>query len=328
MSTPTRHEAGDGAKPQPNGEVPRDYPMVTPGVTSRGDDPSGGLGLDSGFRDGPDVNDPYKMLWANSPERAWFVKRNRPWPLAASVVLLTFATVLLATRWRGGGMNENWRDVLWIIAVLSAAALAWSVAPYISARWSLWERRKREAQYQAEAALQALSGSMDGTIPLSRLYIMNRRQLDAYQEMTKRQQRSSFRMAQVSSAVGFIILVSGAIIALNGPGDSAWLTAGLTALGTAISAFLGATFLDSHKKTNAQLNKFANEPHITGRMLSAERVAMLQAWPRTSAPARLLLQALLTPPERLDGDQEEETEQEAVPEDQPDDTGQADAAQQ
>lgn len=105
------------------------------------------------------------------------------------------------------------------------------------------------------------------------LFYLNRRQLDEYQELTKRQQHLAFVMTWSASVAAFIVLIVGVLAVVNQDDVSGkFIAGGLTALGALLSGFLGKTFFDGHETATRQLNHYYSEPSLTGRLLAAERI--------------------------------------------------------
>lgn len=117
--------------------------------------------------------------------------------------------------------------------------------------------------------------SVTEALSLNGLFELNRRQLDEYQLLTRRQQRIAFQLAWCASVVAFLVLVVGTVITFSSgfPTEEQFLAGGLTTVGTVLSGFLGKTFFDGHQKATDQLNHYYKEPYWTGRILAAERIA-------------------------------------------------------
>jgi hypothetical protein len=128
-----------------------------------------------------------------------------------------------------------------------------------------------------DAALEQLRQAMEADhgykIQLARMFELNRRQLDEYQEITKAQQRTAFSLTWSAAVAAFLILIVGSIVALQFAGpDEKFIAGGLTALGSLLSAFLGAVFFRGHDHAANQLNHYYLEPSLTGRILAVERM--------------------------------------------------------
>ena len=239
-------------------------------------------------------------LWADSPERQWYTDRRRSvfkWLLLA-VVLGGVAAFLL--RPDGGTPNQSYTGI--ILAAATGGLAVWCTVPYWAARRAFIERRAKIAAFRADTALHTLGqmsaaggngntgngnsgngnsgngqlGTSPIDMPLHTLFKLNRRQLDAYQELTRRQQRNAFHLTQAASVVGLAVLVTGIVLTFqNDPSANDYVIGGLTGLGALLSAFLGHTFYRTHRDANAQLNWYYVEPYATGRLLIAERLVQV-----------------------------------------------------
>lgn len=259
--------------------------------------------------------------WASSPERSWYIGRRfvlkklgarrklgiHGWMMVGLTIitigalLATFADPALwpmATAW---GMA---------IGVVGVVVLGWCAVPYWVARRAFSARRRAAARYSVDAALEELRLAMQAgqstRTQLARMFELNRRQLDEYQEITKTQQRTAFVLTWSASVAAFLILVVGSFVALQvvGP-DEKFIAGGLTALGSLLSAFLGAVFFRGHDHAANQLNHYYLEPSLTGRILAVER--MLEHLPNAvdkTETAKLMMkwiQDLEFPPRTQDG---------------------------
>jgi len=112
---------------------------------------------------------------------------------------------------------------------------------------------------------------------LGKLLVLNRRQLDDYHLSSIRQQAVAFRNAQIAAAIGFAILVLGAILSMRQSSDTArYLAAGLSALGTALSGYVASVFFRSYRETSQEMARYYEEPFNTYEALMIERVADLE----------------------------------------------------
>jgi len=111
-------------------------------------------------------------------------------------------------------------------------------------------------------------------IALKDLFRYTRRQLDAYQEESRNQQRLAFRHAQLASVLGLVVLMIGIVVSLQeAPGSDKYVVAGLTGLGAALSGYIANTFIRTARRADDQLNLYYREPHMMGRLVIAERLA-------------------------------------------------------
>jgi ABC-type multidrug transport system fused ATPase/permease subunit len=156
--------------------------------------------------------------------------------------------------------------------------------------------RVEQAEHQAfiegpEAALQSkireLAASHEGllertqeiskvieesrtTIAMGRLFNLYSQQIEQYQQQTRARATWSFIFAIISMSAGLGFIFWGGIVMLSGT-EPIQLTAGgaISAIGGAISAFIVKTFLDVHRQSITQLNRYFQQPVINDHILMA-----------------------------------------------------------
>ena len=213
------------------------------------------------------------QLWATSPELAWYIERRstRIYRFFISVVLITLVLELLLA-----AVASTHKSAFMVaVGVLGAMALAQCTVPYWAARRAFLDRKRALAAYRVDVALQKVCKERkeNDQLPLAGLFELNRRQLDEYQEMTKRQQLVAFQLTWAAATLAFVVLIGGTVLSFkSGTGSKQYVVGGLTALGTLLSGFLGKTFFEGLRHAMDQLNYYYAEPSMTGRMLAAERV--------------------------------------------------------
>lgn len=244
----------------------------------------------------PDLID----LWASSPERDWYMgRRIRSWSgVGIGLIFIAVALVLTA----GTVTHSTWSpERFWGVAsgVLGLIVLGWSTVPYWAARQAFKARKRADTRYRVDEALGSLRQAMEADqatrAQIARMFELNRRQLDEYQELTKSQQRLAFALTWGAAIASLVILIVGSTIALRIPVDQAddkFIAGGLTALGSLLSAFLGAVFFRGHEHAMKQLNRYYHEPSLTGRLLAAER--LLEHLPANSDEKRAAASAIMT----------------------------------
>jgi hypothetical protein len=220
-------------------------------------------------------------LWACSPERKWYVtRRPRVFAYVVGSVMAALLAALVGQPPRSA--IETWWAI--ILAMTALISLCYSTFPYWAARRGFIERRRKKAAIRAELALKKIPGTINrdekipGTtdadgMPLTNLFRYNRRQLDAYQEESRNQQRVAFRHAQFASLAGLLVLIIGIAVSLSeAPGSDKYVVAGLSGLGAALSGYVARTFFSSARQADRQLNFYYQEPHMMGRLILAERI--------------------------------------------------------
>jgi hypothetical protein len=266
------------------------------------------------------VTDDSVITWAVSPERDSYIRRRRRGYLAAvGGFLAMFAGAFLIFSFRlahAGRSTDMSRTVGVAFIALGLGLVCYSTVPYLAA-WSAF-RQRRQALASARVD-KALAKACEGTAPLqlADLFQLNRRQLDEYQLITRKQQRSAFFWAQVASGVAFLVLVAGIIIAMSAHSDIAkYISGGLSGLGSVLSTFLAATFFKSARDANSQMYRYYLEPQRTGRLLAAERVI---ARVKNTRDANLLSEMVSTvlswemPPDHDNESKSDEAKQEQTP---------------
>ena len=145
---------------------------------------------------------------------------------------------------------------------------------YTVRRNRFFDRIDREQQEAAERERAKTLGTTTHDSVLGRLLEANRDVLRAYQEPVRRQAESSYLFAQIALAIGLCVLIAGILLALLVNDDtSKTVAAGLTAIGGALSGYIGRTYLRVYDRAQQQLNYYFEEPLITSYFLNAERVA-------------------------------------------------------
>lgn len=93
-----------------------------------------------------------------------------------------------------------------------------------------------------------------------------------YHNITKKQAQSSYRNSQIAMMTGLLLLIAGGIATVAAPTSARYVIGGLAALGTALSGYLGATFIRAYSIAQAQMNYHYGQPLVTSYLLEAERM--------------------------------------------------------
>lgn len=126
--------------------------------------------------------------------------------------------------------------------------------------------RARETARQAEKA-QEITGED--------VRARNQRRIDEYNQIAWDQARGSYRNSQIAMAIGLALLVGGVITTTLESHPAAQLVVGgLTGLGSAVSAYLGATFIRAYNEAINQMNYYYGQPLVHSYLLEAERMSM------------------------------------------------------
>jgi Cyanobacterial TRADD-N associated 2-Transmembrane domain len=144
-----------------------------------------------------------------------------------------------------------------------------SIARRQEARAKFYERQERAARLGVDEALEEVQDVTD----LPGLLRFNRRQMEAYESLTRRQAASSYRLSHIALAIGFALVVGGGAAAITASGTAAKVSAaGLAAIAAAVSGFLARTYLRIYERTLLQLNFYYEQPLVSSYVLTAERL--------------------------------------------------------
>ena len=113
----------------------------------------------------------------------------------------------------------------------------------------------------------------DDRLTLVALWDVTHGRLDLYHQIVTRQARRSFGSAQLAMAIGFVLLVTFAILAAEAKTTTAAISAaGLGAVGAAFAAYIGRTFIRSQESAASHLRAYFEQPLELSRYLAAERL--------------------------------------------------------
>jgi uncharacterized membrane protein (DUF485 family) len=129
-----------------------------------------------------------------------------------------------------------------------------------------------------EALERAERGAVEGSgrhapLALPLVWDVTHKRLDHYHALASRQAKLSFYSAQVAMAVGFVLLVGFAALALNAPTPTGSIVTGaLGVTATAFAAYISRTFVRSQETTASHLREYFKQPVEFSRFLAAERL--------------------------------------------------------
>jgi hypothetical protein len=187
--------------------------------------------------------------------------------LAVSIAMGS-AAALFITDTALGATNVR---IVFGVALGSVAAGTYVSALLIvtSARAHFKERQRQNLREAQQRTTEQLQEGADVT----KLLEVSRTDMETYRVLSQDQARGSYIMSQVSSAVGGLILVGGAIAAILISGTTNKITvASLTALAGALSGYISRTFLRVYERSLLQLNFFFQVPLVSNYVLTAERL--------------------------------------------------------
>jgi hypothetical protein len=204
--------------------------------------------------------------WRGSPEQR--KGTTRAIILLSASVLLAGVSALFLTDEGLGSL-----DVRLVLGVIFGI---FALGPYVGALLTLPTARARfrEAQRQKlKEAQQRSAEQLQEGADVARLLEVSKRDMETYQILSQDQARGSYIMSLVSSGIGGLILVGGAVAAiLISDTTNKVAVASLTALGGALSGYISRTFLRVYERSLLQLNFFFQVPLVSNYILTAERL--------------------------------------------------------
>lgn len=211
---------------------------------------------------------------------------------------------VLVTAWVLGGDKDNgkgsgWAVPMWLWIVLTG--LLTLVAAALC--YFLWARGRKEtaalkaaeetAEQQRQLHAQQLT-ELKTVTPLATLLELNQTQIDEYHRIATDQADRSFRSSQRAMALGLLIIVGCFAAGLYFAGGTTKVfVASIAGVGAALAAFLNRTYLQMYGQTLSQLNRYFEQPVLTGYYLTAERLAQgLADDPESEMRRRIIDQVL------------------------------------
>ncbi|WP_188188088.1 TRADD-N-associated membrane domain-containing protein [Nonomuraea sp. SYSU D8015] len=132
-------------------------------------------------------------------------------------------------------------------------------------------KAEQAARRELSEAERELADADELTLPA--LWKVTHARLDYYHQIATGQARQSFRNAQIAMAVGFVLLVVFAILALYAQSTAAAVVTGaLGATSAAFAAYIGRTFVRSQEAAATHLRSYFDQPLEFSRYLAAERL--------------------------------------------------------
>jgi hypothetical protein len=179
--------------------------------------------------------------------------------------------------------------------VVGALILSWAL--YIRSRDAYdadLQKQKLDELKEKERALRNKD-----TATFAELYDQNQERIDYYHDIATRQSKESFRSGQISTYVGFGLVVLIGVIAGLAPNGSAAVAASVVAVAAAaLSGFVGATFMKSQTEASNQLREFFLQPVELARALNAERLLQDLAADQRAEVTRDLIRGVVGAPEK------------------------------
>ncbi|MBJ6636932.1 hypothetical protein H4K36_01290 [Streptomyces sp. DHE7-1] len=159
---------------------------------------------------------------------------------------------------------------MWPGVLIALALLLMSVV------WVLWGFRKAKAKEieRKRDALESAADRLAEKMELPSLVNFNRVLLDKYHGIATDQATKAYRSSRLAMWVGIIVLVVAFLAGwhLNAQGDRLFVGS-VAAVGTAFTAYLSRTFMQTYERALQQLNQYFNQPVLNSYFLTAERIA-------------------------------------------------------
>ncbi len=135
--------------------------------------------------------------------------------------------------------------------------------------------RYREKVDNAEKKAYEISQNGQNTIEIGRLFYLYSSQIEKYQKETRTRATLSFLFAILSMSAGMGFMFWGGSFILLADPNANHVAAGaaISAIGGGISAYITTTFLDVHKLSLTQLNRYFTQPVINDHIVMAQRLA-------------------------------------------------------
>jgi hypothetical protein len=166
----------------------------------------------------------------------------------------------------------NWEGLgLLFVAVILAIGT-------FSGLYASWQQNKRDNSIREEvrkAEKAAFTEGPENTAPsMGKLFNLYSKQIEQYQEQTRSRATWSFIFAIVAMSAGLGFVFWGGIVMLSGT-ETAQVAVGsvIAGIGGAVSAFIVKTFLDVHRLSLTQLNRYFQQPVVNDHILMVQRLA-------------------------------------------------------
>jgi ABC-type multidrug transport system fused ATPase/permease subunit len=152
------------------------------------------------------------------------------------------------------------------------------------------ERQERRLREKQERDLERLQNITD----LATLLKLNQQRMDTYQVLSREQAQNSYKVSQLASIVGGVILLAGAVAVVAVPGLATKISvATLSGLAGLFSGYIGRTFMRVYERTLVQLNFYFQQPLIASYVLAAERLIDKMAPRRRNAAYMAVVREVL-----------------------------------
>ncbi|MFB7443079.1 hypothetical protein ACFC01_33070 [Streptomyces mirabilis] len=160
----------------------------------------------------------------------------------------------------------------WVGPAVLFGVMALAVAG-ISVYWLVSKARLKEAERERKI-LESAADRLREKMELPSLVDFNRVLLDRYHGIATDQATKAYNASRVAMGIGLAILVVAFFAGwqLNAQGDRLFVGS-FAAVGTAFTAYLSRTYMQTYERALQQLNQYFNQPVLNGYFLTAERIA-------------------------------------------------------
>jgi hypothetical protein len=224
------------------------------------------------FADSRGEEQPKDWMSSASRQRA----RARRFKVVLPGLLLLYAGILGLTQQENliGATSAANSDALVTVAgtaiVIGMALLFYGAYQYQNARAAFYELAEKQARGRFVEALDQISDVND----LVGFMRANRKQMDAYDAIARRQAATSYKASHVAMGLGLFILSVGIGVAIFSTEDSTkYAAAFLTAVGAVIGGYVSRTYITVQKHAMLQMNYYFQQPLVQSYLLTAERLA-------------------------------------------------------
>ncbi|BAS17618.1 conserved hypothetical protein [Arthrobacter sp. Hiyo8] len=229
--------------------------------------------------------------------KVYRVVRSLAWGLALVVFIASLLGALLSNSQNlirsvsnaSTSPPVDFASTIFLVVTISAAAVA------ISSLFSYWQFRARQKSLKEIRALE--KSFTDRPPDFEQIWALTQRRLEYYHEIAISQSRQSFISTQISTGIGFLVIIYVGWLASQSSNDIGRISAGAVGVaGGALSAYIGRTFMKAQSEASAQLQQFFLQPVEFSRLLGLERlIESLPADERATAVRQIIRSTMRTP---------------------------------
>lgn len=205
-------------------------------------------------------------------------KAFRSSAIAGVVFLIVAVITTVIARFN---MEEGWfysvdKDIVarWGLAIFIEVSILTLVVIFVYVNgYDKFQSRRLQAEKQHLRNKEGRLAANQSVVTFHEMWTSNNERIDLYHGIATTQSKSSFRAAQITAVIGFIMVVGlGALTVFFANGATAVAASVIAVAAAAMSGYIGATFLKAQAEASAQLRVFFAQPVELARLLSAERL--------------------------------------------------------